>query len=206
MNPLPPVIEVNPADLVEDPDNANSMSPEDFALLVHSIRTVGFLQPILIKPPNTIVDGHHRKRAALEAGLTKVTAVLWDGTEEMRQVVSLGMNRIRGELDLGAVARRVTELAEQGWSMAQLTLTGFSVPDLEELVKSSQPENEDVLAQGVNTGASDPEPDSSPRPFLLELMFSSSEELQKVKRRLRREAGKGRELSEGLLKLLDERE
>ncbi len=202
----PTVITVTISSLIEDPNNPNKMTALEFDQLVANIEEHGFLAPILVKMVGKavhIVDGHHRARAAAKAGLTTVLAVVWDGTESMRKALAIGMNKIRGELDLSEVARIVAELHDDGWSTKELTVTGYSEDELTDLLKiSEQVTTEDVLA---GAGATLPDDDDLPaidRPLVLELTFTTSDDLKKAKRGLRRAAGKGRELGEGLLKIL----
>lgn len=196
--------------LVPEADNPNKMSDEDFELLVHSIGEVGFLQPILVRASAAgedlwdVVDGNHRSKAARKAGLKEVSAVEWDGSDEMRVALQLGMNRLRGEVNLGMAAHALSTLAEAGWSASQMTLTGFSTDEIGTLLKSMQTDAEDVLAGSIGSADTEPAPpETAAGPFTLELKFASAEDMQRAKRALRRKAGKGRELGEGLLVLLD---
>lgn len=204
---LPPVITVMIDDLVEDPDNPNKMSDTEFSALVRHIEEQGFVAPILVRRVGTtfhIADGHHRVRAAQRAGYTEVLAVEWDGTEAQRKLLAIGMNRIRGQLDLSEVAKIFADLHADGWAVEDLTVTGYSADEIDDLLKVSQSVTEDVIyplddAQPIHSSDN---ADAPARPLVLELTFASREELQKAKRGLRRAAGKNRELGEGLLILL----
>ncbi len=202
----PKIIKVDLAGLVEDPDNPNKMTAEEFALLVKVVRAEGMVQPILVQLVDGvyhIVDGHHRARAAKEAGIKQVYAVLWDGTPEMRRAMGIGMNKIRGELDLSAVQRIITDLHESGWTVPALTVTGYSETEITDLLALAEANTEDIMEGAVPSTEDRDRDDVGPgRPLILELTFTTSAELQTAKRGLRRAAGKGRELGEGLLKLL----
>ncbi len=205
----PKVIRVEIKGLIEDPDNPNKMTREDFEALCATVAAVGMVQPILVQEVEggayKIVDGHHRSRAAKRAKLTHVLAVVWDGTEEMRRAMGVSMNKLRGELDLSAVQKIITELHEGGWTVPQLAITGYSEDEITDLLRlASAVEEEDVM-QNVQPAPTE-EKEAPVRPLVLELTFASTEELQRAKRGLRRAAGKGRELGEGLLVLLGERE
>lgn len=204
------VIRVRESDLIEDPANPNKMTKDEFAALCANVKEHGFWQPILVKIIKgggdvgyQIVDGHHRARAAWAAGYEMIPALVWDGTEEMRRAFAVGMNKIRGELDLGEVSAIVQDLAENGWSKADMAVTGFTDDELDALLKAAQPENtEDVLAGSSPNSDEDDSPPAKPRPHVLELTFGSADDLKKAKRALRRAAGKGKELGDGLLVLL----
>lgn len=205
----PKVIKVPIKGLIFDPDNPNKMSPEDYRQLVTNIKAAGvMLQPILVQEGDDgfpIVDGNHRAKASEEAGLTHVLAVVWDGTEEMRRAMSVSFNKIRGELDLSAVQRIVTELAEAGWSTTSLTATGYSEQEITDLLAVATDVDPDaVMEQPHALPTDDDDTPKQVRPLILELTFASKEALDKARRGLRRAAGKGRELGDGLLTLLEE--
>lgn len=200
------VIQVPLASLVEDANNPNHMEEADFAALVDNIAQVGFLQPILVKELEDssfqIVDGHHRARAAGKAGLARVSAVVWDGSEEVRSLLAIGMNKLRGVLNLGEVARIVSDLSEQGWGMADLKLTGYSDAEIEDLLKAAQPkEDEDVLEGAKVLATESDDTEEKPRAHVLELTFQNANELARAKRALKR-AADGGELGDGLINIL----
>ena len=196
--------------LVEDPSNPNRMEPNDYAMLRAAIGRVGFLQPILVRADGAqfrIVDGHHRARAAKEVGLERVTAVIWDGTEEMRRALQIGMNRMRGELDLGIVAQELAALADLGWNADDLVVTGFTGSELDALLEAARQTDEDIMDEGVGKLRLDPEEnDEEVRAFTLELSFASAEELKAARRALKKAAKQGEQLADGLLRIIGEKE
>lgn len=216
------LIHIDLDQLIPDPSNPNKMSEADYNALRENIAEHGFWDPILIqKDPDDavigkehkaayhIVDGHHRVRAAGECGHKSVPAVAWDGSEEMRRAFAIGMNKLRGELDLAGVQAVLSDLHADGWAVKDLTVTGYDEDEIKTLLKAAAEtaEDADSVLEGAQAGFEEPEEaEKPPRPFLLELTFGSAAELQKVKRGLRRAAGKGRELGEGLLALLGETE
>ena len=189
-------------DLIEPDKNPNQMGAEEFRLLIEAIKRVGFLQPVLARPEGgklRIVDGVHRYRAAKEAGMTVVPAVVGAFDDDEAAALQIGMNRLRGELDLAKVAESMGELADLGWTRADLTLTGFSTEDVDELLRSLETEDpEDIL-----TGASS-EPDTSPeeKTFILEIPMSDVKALRSARRKLKKLGGG--DLGAGLLSLLEE--
>lgn len=203
--------EVHPDALKAPGTNPNRMSDETYAMLVEAIRRVGFLQPVLAQEDAdgslVIVDGYHRVKAAREVGLTNVPVIVGDFQDDpgMAHAVQIGMNRMRGELDLAAVAQQVSALATSGWNMEDLELTGFSKSELEDLLATTRHRDEEVLEGGLG-GAPNSEPEAeegAAKPFILELTFAKKADLSKAKRGLKKAAGKGRELADGLLRLLD---
>lgn len=205
------IIQVSINDLEEDPNNPNKMGEEEIQQIVVNMKMEGFLEPILVmRNPSPagcaykIVNGHHRKLAAARAGYKVIPAVVWEGTEEQRRALAISMNKLRGELDLSEVARIFDDLLQDGWSKQDLTMTGFSADEVSallEVAEDSAADTEDILKGSASSDDEDaPKQD---RPLVLELTFASSAELKQAKRGLRRAAGKGRELGEGLLRLLD---
>ncbi len=209
----PKILDTTPlplSQLEEDPTNPNHMSDEQMAALVHAIEVAGFLQPCLVRRigPNRykIIDGHHRAAAASKAGLSQVPCVVVETDDEAAAILQIGMNKLRGELNLGEVARVIADLDAKGWTKPELVMTGFSEAELDDLLRAAQPSTDEEVAMGALGGSSDDAPereDSDPGgPFELTIPFASKGELQRAKRGLRKHAGKGRELGQALLDLL----
>lgn len=202
--------------ITEADRNLNVMQPSEFEALTRAIKRVGFLQPVLVRagpiasdgaPSNyTMVDGHHRLRAACELGMAEVPAVVIGFDEEMPsdEIIAVSMNRIRGQVDLAGVALLAQELYESGTGLEDLGLMGFSEQELKELIDTASGSDLPDLSDMSTTMGDEPEPDHVARPFLLELTFKSSDEVKKVKKALRKAAGKGADLSFGLLRLIGE--
>lgn len=194
------------ADLEDKPGkNPNVMPAEVYQRLVLTIRKVGFLQPVLVRPAQgehfQIIDGHHRVRAAREIGMVEVPCVVFQSKEDLAAALALGMNTMRGAVDLGVAAEIVIDLSNSGWSMPDLAITGYTDDELESLLNSAARSTEEVLA-GAETPPSDPETNTGP--YTLELTFSQRSDLKRARSALRKAAGgKGKELSAGLLALID---
>lgn len=191
---------------------------------------VGYAQPILVRPDGDgfeIVDGVHRSRAVkaileMDTSLLledrdreyvervvqfqqayadgSIECVVRDMTTEQARVLQISMNKLRGELDLGQVARTLNELLEEGCDVNAM-VSGFSEEEVAALVESVSDEPD----LSPNVGALPEEPDEKPiKPFVLELTFSTKEELSRAKRGLRKAGGgKGADLARGLLNLID---
>ena len=200
------VIQVKLDQLVEPPVNPNVMDEGDFRLLVHGIRESGFLQPLLVRPfsPDRweIVDGVHRARAALEAGLTEVVVVVSPMDERRARLLQIGMNRLRGDLDLSAVARVVASLRIEAPDLDDLSLSGFDASEVDEMVRIAAGIEPDPIEDGMGAGPAE-KPEGTPKPFSLELRFDTREDLARVKRSLRKAAGKGTPLEVGLMRIID---
>lgn len=194
------------------PGNPNSMSEAEFKLLVENIKEDGFLQPVLLRPGDEVgtfwmVDGEHRAKGAAEAGMTEVPAVIAADMDVARAVLQrIGMNKRRGELDLTQVAMDLLELSNRGLSTEELTVSGFSGQEVADLLRSVDQTVTDVLPKDLGTLPDDDyEVDDEPtKPFVLEIEFTNREQYKKARRGLKRAAGKGKDLAEGLMKLLGE--
>jgi len=187
-----PIVTIPIADLVEADDNPNVMGREQYELLVRSIDAYGDLAAIVVSPiPGTsmfvIVDGHHRARAMREVGRTSVRARVVALDERQQAALRVGLNRLRGEVDLGRAAGIAQELAEAGWAVGDLLDAGRDV---------------DVGDVGAPIEVPDMDEPDDPGPvFLLELTFRTRGELADAKKALRRAAGRGADLGQGLLRL-----
>lgn len=196
-------------DLVEDDSNPNKMDDDKVAMLVEAVRRVGFLQPILVRSMGAgkwrIRDGHHRARAAREAGLTEVPAVVFEGGDADDLALPIGMNRLRGELDIAKVADRVTELVDLGWAAPDFVVAGLSESEVADMLAMSKRASDDLDGE-VAAFEEAPVESRAPGAFVLELEFVDMESLKKAKKLLKRAAGKGNPLGVGLLRVLGEEE
>lgn len=192
--------------------NPNKMSDEMYAILVESIKTEGFLQPVLVKPLDDnmfeVLDGHHRGWGAHDAGRDTITAVKKNASDPKALALSIGMNKIRGELDYSMAADTLRELDQMtDWTPEQMSLlTGFTVEEIEALMPEAQPDADELLEEVAEAPEQTEKPEAPPKPFLLEIRFDSKENYQLVRRKLRKAAGKGGDLALGLLNVLGELE
>ncbi len=205
---------VDVADVREPAQNPNHMSEADFAALRAGIRTQGALQPPLLRrihplgagpqegPTWELVDGVHRVRAMVAEGITSFQAVCTDADEKAARILQVALNKVRGELNLTAVAETVRALIEADIEMPDLELMGYREDELRAMMEATSTETaEDVLAGGAGGMFEDPEPEKAPKPYILELTFSTAAELRKVKRTLKK-AGSG-DHAAGLLRLIE---
>lgn len=193
-------------DLLDDaPRNANKMTEAKYAGLKESIKRVGFTQPILVTDTANgrfeIVDGHHRRDAMRDLGHADIPVVILQPGEDPR-LVALAMNRLRGDTDLAVAGMMIDEMLDEGLEIPDLAISGFTEKELRDLVdalNTPEPSLDDV------SGAELPEEVGTPvaRPFLLELTFKSKQDLAAAKKALKKAAGKGGDLADGLLRLVE---
>lgn len=188
-------------------ENPNKMPDSLFDLLVQSIEHDDFLQPILVRllpsKKYKIVDGHHRYWAAEKAGLKSIDAVLLKAKQHKGVAIGIGMNKRRGDLDLTMVSDSLKEIAEKTkWNHDELALlTGFTQSEIADLVETSKPDVEELMEE---VGSAPPEESEEPpsKPYVLEVKFETKEQYQLAKRKLRKAAGKAKDLGIGLLNVL----
>ncbi|GAA2979612.1 ParB family chromosome partitioning protein [Microbacterium terrae] len=78
---------IDPHSIVPNPRQPRThFDPEDLAELVHSVREFGVLQPVVVRAQGDgtfeLIMGERRTRAAREAGLTSIPAVVRDTSDE----------------------------------------------------------------------------------------------------------------------------
>jgi hypothetical protein len=129
-------------DLREQDTNAQLMQPRHFDRLIENIKQRGQVEslPYVHRPgdegPYVIISGHHRVRAARQAGL-KEMPILVDLREMRRSEIvakQIAHNELHGEPDKETLARLITEIDDAG----DLLSTGLD-PDLLPTVDEEAP-------------------------------------------------------------------
>lgn len=93
--------------------NPNFMTEEQFDLLLASIRSDGFTQPIIVqREGRVIVDGFHRWTAAKALGYEYVPVVLVTLTQQQQYLATLQHNWARGTEVAGLAALVMKDLLE----------------------------------------------------------------------------------------------
>jgi hypothetical protein len=193
------------AELTRAARNPNVMAPAARAALAANVRDMGgLLQPILLEhdgPNLHVLDGHHRLDAAEASGALSVDAVVVEGplSPEERSFLTLSMNRLRGEFNLGTVAEMFTEMRDEGWSLEGMTATGFDAAEVKALLGAGVSADP---TPGEGGGMPDDAPSTADRPHILEVSFASAKELTTVKRLLRKAAGPTKDITRGLRAVL----
>lgn len=186
--------------------NPNVMDAERYRMLVEAICTHGFLAPVLVRVLDDsafeIIDGVHRCRAAREAGLTVVPHIPIRCDARTAAALRIAMNRLRGELDLGIIGRMLAEMVGVGIPPEALSSTGFSTDEVQALLAASAA-GTDMSPGGAPPPENELPIDDAPGTFPLTVEFASRADLTRARRGLRKAAGKGGNLAQGLLRLLD---
>lgn len=117
--------------------NARQHSDKQVDLIARSIRSFGFINPILVDRDNVIVGGRGRYEAAQRLGLTEVPVVLLDhlGPQEIR-AYRIADNRIAelSDWDDEILRLEISDLVTlelRGELNFEVSLTGFSTPEID---------------------------------------------------------------------------
>lgn len=194
--------------------NPNKMSDAEFAALSSLIKAEGFMQSILVSPIDgkrgkfKIVDGHHRYWACQEVGKTEILAVVKPASAALASALGLGLNRIRGDLDLGMAGAVMQDvMSTTAWTVDQLALlTGFPQSEIDALTQEAH-DNADEMLEDVGSALPEEENDlegAAEKPYVLEIAFADRASYQLARRKLRKAAGASKDLSKGLLAVLGE--
>jgi ParB family transcriptional regulator, chromosome partitioning protein len=108
---------LNIESIVPNPKQPRSVfEPEAFAELVHSIKELGVLQPIVVREKSEgsyeLIMGERRLRASKEAGLTKIPAVIRETADENMLRDALLENLHRSDLNALEEASAYAQLLE----------------------------------------------------------------------------------------------
>jgi ParB family chromosome partitioning protein len=156
------LVHINPNEIVPNPRQPRTnFDPEHFAELVHSVREFGVLQPVVIrlneKGEHELIMGERRTRAAREAGLESIPAIVRDTADEHLLRDALLENLHRSELNPLEEASAYQQLLEDfGITQEELaTRIGRSRPQISNtirLLKLPVPVQQRVAAGVLSAG------------------------------------------------------
>ena len=134
---------IDPTELVPYENN-----PRDNRLTIErlkdGIRAVGFINPILVDEDYVILAGHSRREAAVELGLDKVSYIMFDDlTEAQKKLYRIMDNKI-GEFSVWDEDRLKKELESLMDEDMDITVTGFSMAELDDLLKDLDDEMPEI--------------------------------------------------------------
>lgn len=99
--------------------NPNELDEAGFKTLVQNIKDskVGYTQPIEVreidKDSYEVVDGAHRLKACIEAGLTEIQCVISDYDDIQARLETIAKNKIKGSINLVKAANLISELNKE---------------------------------------------------------------------------------------------
>ncbi|WP_312168114.1 ParB/RepB/Spo0J family partition protein [Microbacterium sp.] len=156
------LIQIDPQKIVPNPRQPRThFNPEDLAELVHSVREFGVLQPVVVRKNSEgeyeLIMGERRTRAAREAGLDAIPAVVRETADEDLLRDALLENLHRSELNPLEEASAYQQLLEDfGITQEELaTRIGRSRPQISNtirLLKLPVPVQQRVAAGVLSAG------------------------------------------------------
>ena len=136
------LISINPNDIVPNPRQPRSVfDPDDLAELVHSVKEFGVLQPVVVRQNGAgeyeLIMGERRTRAAREAGLDAIPAILRETSDDDMLRDALLENLHRSELNPLEEASAYQQLLDDfGITQEQLaTRIGRSRPQISNTIR-----------------------------------------------------------------------
>lgn len=141
---LPKTQEVEISKLIPAGYNPRTMSDFDFAQLVESIKENGFIEPITINSDYTIISGHMRTKAATEAGLTHISAIIVTVDKDEERALNIKMNRTRGTFDAEKVAEILYGIRDKKGRSGRdlMDLTGFTLKEQSQYLDMISPDEQ----------------------------------------------------------------
>jgi DNA modification methylase len=137
----------SPAALHPDARNARTHPKRQVSQIVASIRAFGFTNPILADEAGQVIAGHGRLLAAKELGLAEVPVIVLAGlSEPQKRALRLADNKIalNAGWDLEILQLELAELASIDVDI-DLALTGFSVGEIDVILKSTPDPDDEVI-------------------------------------------------------------
>jgi len=122
------------ADLVPYARNARTHSPEQVDQIAASIKEWGWTTPVLVDENNEIIAGHGRILAAHKLKLQTVpvmTATGWTEAQKRAYVLADNKLALNADWDLGLLKHELLDLDHHNF---ELPLTGFSMPEIEQMM------------------------------------------------------------------------
>jgi len=137
-----------PAALKPRKSNPRTHSKAQLKQIADSIRTFGFINPVLVDEENRLIAGHGRLEAAQQIGMETIPTVCLAGmTEAQIRAYVIADNRLAENAgwDSELLAIELQYLADLDLDF-DVTITGFSMPEI------------DVLIGGLDASAQKPDP------------------------------------------------
>lgn len=123
------------------PYNPRKISKEMLAKLEKSIKDFGYVEPIVVnKRTMHVVGGNQRLKVLKQMGIKEVQAVIVDLDDTHEKALNLALNKISGEWDLPLLKDLLLEL---NTGEIDTEITGFDMPEIEELMNQFHIEGEE---------------------------------------------------------------
>ena len=135
----------DPQDLRPNPSNSRLHTPEQIRQVARSIKTFGFLSPVLTDEKDLIVAGHCRAEAAKHNGLTSIPTIRVEHlTEAQKRAFIIADNRL-AELSAWDERQLASELEQLQVLDLDFEITdiGFEIGEIDRLISDLHEEPQD---------------------------------------------------------------
>ena len=143
---------IDPQKVIFDSMNPQVMSDEDFQIIVDTVKKDGDLitcPTVRVEDGEVYcVDGEHRIRAALEAGLSEIDAKVLKGIDKQNaRVRMLALNNLNGNPDETALSRMLLDMENNNIDITDIADgTGFDIEFLDHVIGMAE-----IMADPVET-------------------------------------------------------
>lgn len=116
--------------------NPRTMDTDEMRRLRLSLRTYGFVDPVIAqKSTRLVIGGHQRLDAAKAEGYTEVPVVFVDIDDKHAMALNLALNRISGEFDYRKLSEVIAQI-DTG-EIKNMEITGFALDEIEKIMTFS---------------------------------------------------------------------
>lgn len=184
---VPKPVMVDPLKLKVAEYNPRKMSKREMASLRASIKTNGFVEPLVVQKSTSMLIGGHQRVTALrdvckELGVPvpRVPAVVLDVDDRRAKLLNLALNRIHGDFNQDLLASLMSNLHEEmAMTPDEILSTGFSAKEIDSMLEDDDEGDLTTFASSVT----------------LSLQFDSPEQRDAVKAVLKERAAKANKKS-----------
>ena len=128
-------------DIKYAPYNPRKISDEVLAKLKRSIEEFGYIEPIIVnKRSMHVVGGNQRLKVLRQLDIKEVQSVIVDLDDTHEKALNIALNKINGEWDLPLLKDLLLEIDT---GEIDIELTGFEMPEIEELMTQFHIEGEE---------------------------------------------------------------
>ncbi len=141
-----PLSKINPAPY--NPRKALKAGDREYDALRASLERWDLVEPLVWNQrTGNLVGGHQRLVILKERGATEVEVSVVDLSPEEEKLLNLALNKIQGDWDDGKLGEILREISEIG---GNIEASGFSAPEVEELLARDEPSDLDDLLSVVD--------------------------------------------------------
>ena len=111
----------------------------EYEKLKRSIEEFGYVEPVIWnKKTGNICGGHQRFKILTALGYKEVDCVVVEMNEDKEKALNIALNKVSGDWDVPLLTDLLKDLDTSGFDVS---LTGFDIAELNELLDSSQDMN-----------------------------------------------------------------